>query len=110
MTASTESYHDYVIKDGKFIGKFEEMYAKFDDPWMQSQQSNQYARNAGIIHLKNFKINTLLECGCGLGYYANWIHQATGITPTSVDISAEAIRKAKNKFPTPTFRSCQYRH
>ena len=26
-------YQDLVIKDGKFIGKFEEMYQKFSDPW-----------------------------------------------------------------------------
>ena len=26
-------YQDLVIKNGKFIGKFEEMYQKFSDPW-----------------------------------------------------------------------------
>ncbi len=26
-------YQDLVIKDGKFVGKFEEMYKKFSDPW-----------------------------------------------------------------------------
>ena len=26
-------YQDLVIKDGKFVGKFEEMYQKFSDPW-----------------------------------------------------------------------------
>ncbi len=26
-------YKNYVIKNGKFIGKFEEMYQKFNDPW-----------------------------------------------------------------------------
>jgi SAM-dependent methyltransferase len=41
----------------------------------------------------------LLECGCGLGYYANWIQEATGIVPVSVDISEEAIKKAKLLFP-----------
>ena len=30
-------YQDYVIKDGKFIGKFEEMYQKFEDPWHQME-------------------------------------------------------------------------
>ena len=27
------NYQDLVIKDGKFVGKFEEMYQKFSDPW-----------------------------------------------------------------------------
>ena len=26
-------YQDLVIKDEKFVGKFEEMYQKFSDPW-----------------------------------------------------------------------------
>ena len=26
-------YKDYVIKNGKFVGKFDEMYQKFSDPW-----------------------------------------------------------------------------
>lgn len=94
-----ESYHDYVIKDGKFIGKFDEMYSKFGDPWMQSSQPNKYSRRAGIEHVKSFQIKSLLECGCGLGYYANWIHRETGIVPISVDISKVAIDKATKLFP-----------
>lgn len=35
-------YHDYVIKDGVFIGKFEEMYQKFDDPWHQIENMHLY--------------------------------------------------------------------
>ena len=27
------TYQDLVIKDGKFVDKFEEMYLKFSDPW-----------------------------------------------------------------------------
>jgi hypothetical protein len=26
-----ETYHDYVIKEGKFTGKFDDMFAKFND-------------------------------------------------------------------------------
>ncbi len=97
------NYHDYVIKDGKFIGRFEEMYASCEDPWMQSEQPNKYARSAGIIHIKKHEIRTLLECGCGLGYYANWINKQTGIVPKSVDISDTAISKAKTLFPNLDF-------
>lgn len=94
-----ETYHDYVIKEGKFIGKFDEMYSKFKDPWTQSTQPNKYSRMAGIIHLKNVKAKTVLECGCGLGYYADWIYKETNIIPKSVDISPVAIEKAKVLFP-----------
>jgi trans-aconitate methyltransferase len=94
-----ETYHDYVIKDGKFIGKFDEMYTKFSDPWTQSTQPNKYSRMAGILHLQNFKLGSVLECGCGLGYYADWIHRQTGLVPKSVDLSPVAIEKARSLFP-----------
>jgi SAM-dependent methyltransferase len=99
MNDLKETYHDYVIKEGKFIGKFDEMYSKFSDPWTQSTQPNKYSRMAGIIHLKNLNINSILECGCGLGYYADWINRETKIIPKSIDISPIAIEKAKKLFP-----------
>ncbi len=98
-----ETYHDYVIKDGKFIGKFDEMYEKFEDPWTQMKQPNKYSRMSGILHLKNFEITSVLECGCGLGYYADWIYHETKMVPKSVDISSVAIEKAKNIFPKLDF-------
>jgi trans-aconitate methyltransferase len=99
MDKEVKTYHDYVIKDGQFIGKFDDMYSAFNDPWMQSQQPNKYSRMAGIIHIKNNGIRSVLECGCGLGYYADWIYRETGIVPKSVDISSTAIEKAKQLFP-----------
>jgi 2-polyprenyl-3-methyl-5-hydroxy-6-metoxy-1,4-benzoquinol methylase len=105
MVDKDKTYHDYVIKDGKFIGKFDEMYSEFNDPWGQSTQPNKYSRMAGIIHIKNFKIRTILECGCGLGYYADWIHRETQIIPKSVDISSIAIDKAKKLFPHLDFEA-----
>jgi len=97
--AEKENYHDFVIKDGKFIGRFDDMYSRCEDPWMQSQQPNKYSRMAGILHIKNFGIRSVLECGCGLGYYADWICRETGIVPKSVDLSPKAIGKAKELFP-----------
>ncbi len=96
---SKKSYHDYVIKDGQFIGGFESMYKDCEDPWTQSLQPNKYSRIAGILHLKNFNIQSILECGCGLGYYADWIYKDTGITPKSIDISETSISRAKKLFP-----------
>lgn len=98
-----KNYHDYVIKDGQFIGDFENMYKEVEDPWTQSTQPNKYARYAGIQNIKNFGIKSVLECGCGLGFYANWIQQETGITPKSVDLSEVAIERAKKLFPTLDF-------
>jgi SAM-dependent methyltransferase len=94
-----KDYHDYVIKDGKFIGKFEEMYRDCDDPWTQSTQPNPYSRSAGITHIKKFNMKSVLECGCGLGYYSQWIYEETGIVPKGLDISETAVKKGRELFP-----------
>lgn len=96
---SAETYHDYVIKDGQFIGRFDEMYQKFDDPWMQSSQPNPYSRMATIINIQRFGIGSVLEVGCGLGHYSQAIFQQTGIIPTGIDVSETAITKAKSLYP-----------
>jgi len=98
-----ETYHDYVIKEGNFIGKFDDMYQKFEDPWTQMTQPNKYARMAGIIHLKNYNVKSVLECGCGLGFYSDWINKETKIIPKAVDISPVAIEKATKLFPDLDF-------
>ena len=42
-------YKDFIIKDGKFIGKFEEMYKKFDDPWLLLKNEKKGNLNYKII-------------------------------------------------------------
>lgn len=96
-------YQDYVIKDGKFIGKFDEMYNEHSDPWHQSEQPNQYSRSAGIIHINNFEMKSVLECGCGLGYYSDRIKKQTSVNLKSIDISKTAIEKAKINYPNIDF-------
>jgi SAM-dependent methyltransferase len=98
-----ETYHDYVIKNGQFIGKFDEMYEKFEDPWTQKSQPNKYSRMAGIIHLRDFGITSVLECGCGLGFYADWIRKEINVVPKSIDISSVAIKRARTLFPDLDF-------
>ena len=52
-----ERYQDYVIKDGEFVGKFEEMYQKFDNPWHQIEAvQNSYARHATLMSVRNYGI------------------------------------------------------
>ncbi len=103
MSTQKNSYHDYVIKDGKFIGKFEEMYQAYEDPWIQSQQPNRYSRKMAIMNMQRYNMSSVVEYGCGLGYYADWIYKDTGIICQSIDISETAIKKAKEKFPHLNF-------
>ena len=69
-----ERYQDYVIKDGEFVGKFEEMYQKFDNPWHQIEAvQNSYARHATLMSVRNYGIQSLIEIGCGLGVFTNYL-------------------------------------
>ncbi len=44
-------YQDYVIKDGYFVGKFEEMNQKFSDPWhLLKKNKLNYNLNYKIIY------------------------------------------------------------
>ena len=101
-----KKYQDYVIKDGRFIGKFEEMYRDCDNPWHQSD--NEYvtgsiSRNATIGIIKKYGLSSLCEFGCGLGHTTNYIHKNTGIDIIGIDISNTAIEKAKSNYPDINF-------
>lgn len=103
MGDQKKTYHDYSIKDGKLIGRFEEMYQEFEDPWIQSTQPNRYSRQMAIMNIKRFGIKSIVEYGCGLGYYADWIYRDTGIICQSIDLSETAIKRAKALFPYLNF-------
>ena len=70
-------YQDYVIKDGKFIGKFEEMYQKFSDPWnlLKNNKLDSNLNYKNIYYycnqLKHKKKLTTLEIGCGFPQISN---------------------------------------
>ncbi len=94
-------YQDYVIKDGRFVGRFEEMYKHFDDPWHQSEprlSQESYSRWATILHIRRFGIGSLVECGAGLGNLTHLITQETGARVTGIDISETAVRKARTRY------------
>ena len=39
--SKSKDYHDYVIKNGSFVGKFEEMYQNSSNiPWHQDDTAN----------------------------------------------------------------------
>lgn len=101
-----DDYHNYVIRDGNLVGNFEEMYKNCDDPWHQSESNfNElsYSRNIAILAMKRFGIKSVVDFGCGLGYYTKMINNS-GIDVLGVDISDEAISKARNLFPNLKFQ------
>ena len=64
-----DKYQDYVIKDGKLVGEFEQMYKDFDDPWEQSIRESYASEKAVWMALET------IQCLGGNGYINDY---ATG--------------------------------
>ena len=100
-------YQDFVIKDGKFVGKFEEMYKKFSDPW-NLLKNNYDSQNLNYQIIYNYcdqvkkirkkKILTTLEIGCGYPQISNNLSNI-GFDSFGTDISKTVIAKSKKKYP-----------
>ncbi len=56
-------------------------------------------RDALIKIIKELKITTLADLGCGEGYYTNAIHQATHSTVIGIDLSKSALKLASKADP-----------
>jgi len=97
-------YQDYVIKDGKLVGEFEEMYQDYDDPWEQTTREELRSEKIIAIHLlKRIAAKKVIELGCGLGCYTEMIRRS-GIEVLGIDISETAIKKAKQMHPNCKFQ------
>lgn len=98
-------YQDYVIKDGQFIGKFEEMYKAHENPWYQVEHAEtSYSRIDAVNSIRRFKLKNVLEVGCGLGYYTNFLATECSDTKiTGMDVSETAIQKAREKWSQLSF-------
>ena len=101
-------YQDFVIKDGKFIGDFEQMYKKFDNPWHQADTENvdfSFSRNAVACFINKYGIKSLVEFGCGLGFTSNFLKTNTKVDLLGIDISPTCIKKAQKNFPEIKFKT-----
>lgn len=96
-------YQDYVIKDGKLVGEFEEMYRDFDDPWEQKTREEWASEKAVALNqIKKLNAKKVIELGCGLGHYTQKI-QALGVEVLGIDVSKTAIDKAKINYTDCNF-------
>ncbi|MEO5808382.1 class I SAM-dependent methyltransferase [Devosia sp.] len=101
-------YQDYVIRDGKLIGDFDGLYRDFEDPWHQSDTANVLdSRRQLAVHWVE-KLRTemgasrVVELGCGFGHLSGQLSQR-GIAAVGIDISTEAIERARTINPGTTF-------
>lgn len=103
----TNRYQDYVFKDGRFIGKFEEMYQNCPDPWDRDKMEdlcleNMALRRATEITWISDQTCRVIDLGCGLG---SSIAAATEVTGPGlgIDISRTAVEKARTQYPDQRF-------
>ena len=105
---NSESHHDYVIKNGKLVGNWEDLYKNIDDPWMQSRLDHRLdtRRQISIIGSTRlraeFNISKVLEFGCGFGYITQSLTDLN-FDSLGIDISNQAIAKAKQINPASKY-------
>ena len=106
---SSDDYHDYVIKNGKLIGEFDQMYRKSrNTPWHQDEQKNWLDIRLAIEFLKEYgPFGQISDFGSGYGYFLNQIAQHCGTDNSFLcgyDVSETASEKGRALFPDITFR------
>lgn len=106
----SSDYHDYVFKDGKFVGDFEGMYQNSSEiPWHMDKGVEKIFSRVSLTILKKFHeehhFKTVCDLGCGLGYMTEKIKAELAISRiTGMDVSFTAIEKAQKLFPDIAFK------
>jgi len=108
MNQSTD-YHDYVFRDGKLVGEFEEMYRNSAiTPWHQDEQADWIDVRLTKELLKDLgKFDEIHDLGCGTGHYLNIMAQyclSNNGRSYGYDISKTACERATKQFTSSTFR------
>ena len=100
----SNDYHDYVFKDGIFVGKFEEMYQNVEDPWHQADTSAIHY-DMMLYLLNRYDVcrswgGVVLDIGCGKGAFTARLKKSLNndVKVIGTDISDTAIQKAKEKY------------
>jgi len=96
-----ERYQDYLFRDGRFVGEFEEMYRDFADPWHQTSTEQFASEKAVGLNLLNrlaerAGVRRVIEIGCGFGHYTARI-AASGFDVLGIDVSPTAIETARSR-------------
>jgi SAM-dependent methyltransferase len=104
---NSDDYHDYIFRNGKLIGEMEQMYQKSRDiPWHQDKDVERLdCKIARHIMETRAPYDSILDIGCGLGYFTNEIsgYCKKSNNTLGTDISPTAVRKARELFPALRF-------
>lgn len=106
--SKSQDYHDYVFRDGRLVGEFEEMYRNSSTiPWHQDEQANWLDVRLTKELIRDLgKYEEIHDLGCGTGHYLNLIAEDFldgGGTGYGYDISETACNKARQNFPKCLF-------
>jgi trans-aconitate methyltransferase len=104
----SDRYQDYVIRDGRYVGRFEEMYRNSAEiPWHQDETANAIFSDLTIAILRNRNVASMLDVGCGLGYMTARMKSEIPSLERIVglDISETAIARAREMFAGIDFRA-----
>ena len=103
-----KDYHDYFIKDGRHIGRYEEMYRECPDPWNIEKLGLRLDMQAAALLLVGYerRVKRFLDVGAGLGFFTEFLArniwqanpEARGLV---TDISSEAVKRATEKLNDP---------
>lgn len=110
--AKYERYQDYVIKNGRLIGEFEDMYKDFADPWKQSTRERFASEKAVALNLlqglkATFGSSRVVELGCGFGMFTASAAEL-GFEAIGLDVSETAVKKGKERYPGVDLRQADF--
>lgn len=108
MEIDSKDYHDFVIKDKKLIGEFDQMYQKSEDiPWHQDQIESWIDVRLAVQMLKqDVPFDVIVDVTCGLGYFLDVLKRQVGscrCCSLGFDLSITACKKASVLFSDSTF-------
>lgn len=93
-------YHDYVFRDGRLVGDFDNMYRHSARvPWDQDTRCERWYAKVGRLMLAEYApYRSILEMGCGLGFFTARLRGLIGAGRVDAfDISPEAIKRARKE-------------
>ncbi len=101
-------YHDYFIKDGRHLGRYEEMYRDCPDPWHIEELGERLDMRAALLLLSGraARVGRFLDIGAGLGLFSGMLARAIWAENPAAqgvisDVSATAVSKAARRLADP---------
>lgn len=98
----SDDYHDYVIKDGRLVGEFEQMYQNCVNPWPETEaeieENPASSRTPQVI--KRDGLGRVFSLGCGKGMHLAWLRKkCPDLQLAGGDISPTAVELCRRTYP-----------